>query len=350
MADIEAIKKEYNDLLEQLSNSELISDWEKFEELSKRKNLLEKMIEKINEIEESKNQIEENKEILKGQEDKELSSMADAEIINLQERIKNIEEELETIAKNEEKPNKEEAAAAIIEIRAGTGGDEAALFASDLFNMYSKYAESQGWKSNVLDSHPTGIGGIKEIVFELNNNNAFSKMKYEGGVHRVQRIPTTEKNGRVHTSTASVAVLPKPKSSQITIRPDEIKIDFFRSSGPGGQNVNKRETAVRLTHLPTGIVVASQTERNQLKNKDNAMRILKAKILERKLIAEEEKTGGNRNAQIGWAKRAEKIRTYNFPQDRLTDHRVKKSWHNLEKIMEGDLDPVILVLRELDSA
>ena len=238
-----------------------------------------------------------------------------------------------------------EQTAVIMEIRAGTGGQEAALFVGDLYGMYSKYAFSQGWKQKILDSHSTEIGGYKEIIFILSGENVFSKMNYEAGVHRVQRIPRTEKLGRIHTSTATVAVLLKPKETEIKIRPDELRTDFYRSSGPGGQYVNKRETAVRLTHLPTGLVVTSQTERNQLQNKENAMAILAVRLLERKKIEEQSKIAGSRNAQIHAAKRAEKIRTYNFPQDRLTDHRIKKSWHNMEKIMSGKLDKIIKSLQ-----
>jgi len=229
---------------------------------------------------------------------------------------------------------------AIIEIRAGTGGQEAALFAGDLFRMYSKYAVSQDWQKKLLNSHPTELGGFKEITFEL-KGDVFSKLKYEGGVHRVQRIPKTEKSERVHTSTATVAVLVKPKAAEIKIRGDEIKVDHYRASGPGGQYVNKRETAVRITHLPTGLVVSSQTERNQLQNKENAMAILAARILERKQEQESSQMADKRKTQIGWAKRAEKIRTYNFPQDRVTDHRIKKSWHNIEDIMDGKLDKMV---------
>lgn len=232
----------------------------------------------------------------------------------------------------------------IMEIRAGTGGEEAALFASDLFRMYSRYGESQGWQQKILDLHSSELGGIKQITFTLSNGNIFSRMKYEGGVHRVQRIPKTEKMGRVHTSTATVAVLLKPKKTEFKINPGELKIDFYRASGPGGQYVNKRETAVRVTHLPSGIVVTSQTERNQLENKESAIAILEARLLEKRQREDEEKTGGNRKTQIGGALRAEKIRTYNFPQDRLTDHRINKKWHNLEEIMDGKLDKVLLSL------
>jgi len=232
----------------------------------------------------------------------------------------------------------------IMEIRAGAGGEEAGLFVVDLFKMYSKYAASQNWKFNILDSHPTGIGGFKEIIFEITGENVFSKMKYEAGVHRVQRIPETEKSGRIHTSTATVAVLPKPKTTEINIRPDQLRIDYYRSSGPGGQYVNKRETAVRITHLPTGLVVTSQTERNQLQNKENALAILAARLLEKKEQEKMSKLGGERKAQIGWAMRAEKIRTYNFPQDRITDHRIKKKWHNIEDILNGEMDKMLNTL------
>ena len=238
---------------------------------------------------------------------------------------------------SEEKKNE----SVIIEIRAGAGGEEAALFAADLFKMYSNYANSQEWKQKVLDSHPTSLSGIKQIVFEVKGENAWKKLKNEAGVHRVQRIPRTEKGGRIHTSTASVAVLLKPKSTEVKINPSDLRIDFYRASGPGGQYVNRRDTAVRITHQPTGLVVTSQTERNQLQNKENALSILGAKLLERKQKQELEKISGERKDQIGNAERAEKIRTYNFPQDRITDHRIKKSWHNIEKILGGKLGPVI---------
>lgn len=240
--------------------------------------------------------------------------------------------------------NKNEFKAVIVEIRAGTGGKEAALFANDLFRMYSNYASSQGWKQKTLDSHSTSIGGIKQVIFELEGNNVWEQLKYEAGVHRVQRIPKTEKGGRIHTSTATVAVLPRPKKTEIKIRPEDLKIDFYRASGPGGQYVNRRETAVRITHLPTGLMVTSQTARNQLENKESAISILAARLLEKGRQDAEKELAGERKSQIGSAERAEKIRTYNFPQNRITDHRIKKSWHNLEKILDGKLYPVIKTL------
>lgn len=239
----------------------------------------------------------------------------------------------------------------IVEIRAGVGGEEAALFAKDLFKMYSKYANSNGWKLTVFDLKESDLGGIKEVVFELKGENVFEKMKFEGGVHRVQRIPKTEKSGRIHTSTATVAVLRKPESSdEIKINPKDLKIDYYKASGPGGQYVNKRMTAVRIIHLPTGIVVTCQTERSLQQNKESALSILEAKLLEKKELENLEKLTKERREQIKWAKRAEKIRTYNFPQNRVTDHRISKSWHNLDDILEGELDTVIKKLQSFFSS
>ena len=229
----------------------------------------------------------------------------------------------------------------IIEIRAGTGGDEAGLFAKDLYRMYSRYAQTKGWSQRVLDSNTSDVGGYKEIVFELNGINAFSEMQYEGGVHRVQRIPKTEKSGRVHTSTATVAVLLKPKKTDISINPSDLEITTFKASGPGGQYVNKTESAIRIVHKPTGLVVTSQSERNQLQNKENALSVLAARILQKQEEQDLSKLSTERREQIGWAKRAEKIRTYNYPQNRITDHRIGKSWHDLEKIVNGNLEPII---------
>lgn len=235
----------------------------------------------------------------------------------------------------------------IVEIRAGVGGEEAALFAKDLFRMYSKYATSQRWKQTIFDLKESDLGGIKEVVFELKGENVFQKMQYEGGVHRVQRIPKTEKSGRIHTSTATVAVLRKPTfEDQIKINPNDLKIDYYKASGPGGQYVNKRMTAVRILHLPTGIVVTCQTERSLQQNKESALAILEAKLLEKKEMENLEKLTKERREQIGWAKRAEKIRTYNFPQSRITDHRIKKNWHNLDEIMNGKLEPIFRAFKK----
>ena len=337
-------KEEYEKILTQLSDPELISDWEKFEALNRKKNHLEKVIEKEEEIKSLTSQIEENKLISISEEDPELMSLAEVEIEQLKSRKESLEKELAEIIKAEIKTTGPEAL--VVEIRGGTGGEEAALFAADLYRMYSRFAQSQGWKLKVLDENQTEIGGYKEIIFEIKGKNAWEMMRYEGGVHRIQRIPVTEKNGRVHTSTATVAVLPKPKKSEITIRPDEIEVQFCRSSGPGGQFVNKRESAVRITHKPTGLSVFSQTERNQLQNRENAMALLEYRLQEKKRADEEAAFGGARMAQIGTGERCEKIRTYNVPQDRVTDHRVKKSWHDIEGIFNGEISGMIADITE----
>jgi len=237
----------------------------------------------------------------------------------------------------------------IMEIRAGAGGEEAAIFAADLFRMYTKYAQSQGWGFSVLDSSRTTLGGFKEVVLEIKGPTAFEELKNESGVHRVQRIPATEKSGRVHTSTASVAVLPKVEETEIKINPQDLQIEAVRSSGPGGQNVNKRSTAVRVVHLPTNTVVFSQTERSQPQNKEIALEILRAKLYEQKRSKEMTELSAQRLQQIGTADRSEKIRTYNYPQNRITDHRLGKSWHNLETIMDGKMEAVIKAFRNIEQ-
>jgi len=234
----------------------------------------------------------------------------------------------------------------IVEITPGVGGEEASLFAKDLFRMYSKYAQKKNWKLQILNLKESDLGGIKEVLFELKGEDVFSEMKYEAGVHRVQRIPKTEKSGRIHTSTVKVAVLKKPNSKKIKINPNELEIETFKASGPGGQYVNKRMTAVRIKHLPTGIVVTCQTERSLQQNKELALEILEAKLLEKKELEEREKLRKEKKEQIKSGKRSEKIRTYNFPQNRVTDHRIKKSWQNLEEVLDGNLEKIIKALKE----
>jgi len=237
----------------------------------------------------------------------------------------------------------------IIEIRAGAGGEEASLFAADLFRMYSRFSEKQNWSTTLINSNQTDADGYREVVFEIKGEGAFDKLKYEAGVHRVQRIPMTEKSGRVHTSTASVAILETVNKTEIKVNPQDLRIDVLRASGPGGQYVNKRESAVRITHLPTGLTVICQEERTQQQNKERALKVLRAKLMAKKRADQMAQRGAERRDQIGTAMRAEKIRTYNFPQNRITDHRIKKSWHNLEKIMDGDLSPIIKAFNKLKN-
>ena len=249
-----------------------------------------------------------------------------------------------------EEDEKSEKQSAIIEIRAGQGGDEAGLFAKDLHRMYSRYGQTKGWRERVLDSNLSDVGGYKEIIFELSGEGAYNELQNEGGVHRVQRIPKTEKQGRVHTSTATVAVLLKPKKTEININPSDLRIDTYRSSGAGGQYINKTESAIRITHIPTNVVVTCQTERNQQQNKETAMTILAARLLQRQEESDLSSLSAERRDQIGWAKRSEKVRTYNYPQNRITDHRIDKSWHNLEVIVDGDLEPIVKAFKNKKSA
>ena len=353
MLNEEKTKKEYEDILNQLSDPELVlnkeenfSTWEK---LLQRKTYLEKIIEKEKEIKEIKERVEENKSIIKSEEDPDLSILAETENNQLIEELKRKEEERETLVKEKEESQEKtnQPKAIIVEIRAGTGGEEAALFVTDLFKMYSKYALLENWSVKVLDSRPTSLNGYKEIVFEISGKGAYTKIKNEAGVHRVQRIPTTEKAGRVHTSTVSVAVLARPQKGVIKINPNDLKVEVAKATGPGGQNVNKRMTAVRIVHLPSGLAVSSHTERSLPQNKANALSILEARLLEKQETEESSKVSQERRSQIGKAERAEKIRTYNYPQSRITDHRIKKSFHNLEEIMEGKMDSITTSLEKL---
>jgi peptide chain release factor 1 len=335
--NIEEIKNRLKDLEKDLIDPKILNFPEKLAEVQKEYQKLKKqmtILEKINEIEK---EISEAEKILKEESDEELISLAKNEIIKLKEEKKKLETSLIKESKNDE----EEIKSIIVEIRAGTGGEEAALFAADLFRMYSKFAEKNNWLIEILSANRTEIGGFKEIIFKVSGENVFKKLKNEAGVHRVQRVPITEKSGRIHTSTASVAVLPEATENEIEIKPEDLKIETFRASGHGGQNVQKVETAVRITHLPTGLVVSCQEERSQARNKEKALKVLRSRLLLMEKEKREKEISQKRKEQIKRAERADKIRTYNFPQNRVTDHRLNKSWYNLSEIMDGKLDEIV---------
>ena len=341
---LENVEKRYEELNEKTSDPEVIANQNEWKKLMKEHADIEEIVEKYREYKKIQKSIEDLKEML---EDKEMHDLAQAELDEARENLPKIEEELKLLLVPKD-PNDDKNV--IVEIRGGAGGEESSLFAGDLFRMYSMYAEKKRWKLEVLNLNETELGGIKEVTFMITGKGAYSRLKFESGVHRVQRVPDTESSGRIHTSTATVAVLPEVDDVEIEINPTDLKVDTFRSSGAGGQHINKTESAIRITHIPTGVVVECQTERSQIQNRETAMSMLRSKLYEAELQKQASEQANARKSQVGSGDRSEKIRTYNFPQGRITDHRIGLSIYQMDNFLNGDLDEMIDALNAADRA
>lgn len=342
----EDIKEKLRLLDEQLFDPANANDQDKIRTVSQQRAEIKDVVDLILELEKIENNLSQNKEILQNEDDRELLEMAQEETKELEKKAEILKIQIQAELHPADPDDKKNI---IMEIRAGTGGDESALFAADLFRMYSLYASKMGWKIELLDSNTTGIGGYKEIVFSVAGKNVYSNMKYESGTHRVQRVPETEKAGRIHTSAATVAVLPEATEVDVQIRAEDLRIDTYAASGPGGQKVNTTNSAIRITHLPTGLVVTCQDQKSQQQNKVKAMEVLRSRLYEKVRFEQQQKEAAQRKAQIGTGDRSEKIRTYNFPQDRISDHRIKLTLHSIDRIMNGDLDEIILALKNEEN-
>jgi peptide chain release factor 1 len=340
---LDKIEERYRSVSEKLSRPEIVSDHNKLKTLSREHRHLENILEVGKKYRRLLRDIKDARDIIAVGDDDDLVEMARSELEENEAAFEEVETELRLLLIPRD-PNDDKNV--VVEIRAGTGGEEAALFAADLHRMYSRYAEDQGWKVETLSSNPTGVGGLKEIIFGISGEGAYSRLKFESGVHRVQRVPVTESSGRIHTSAASVAVLPEADEVDIHIKEAELKVDVYRSSGPGGQSVNTTDSAVRITHLPTGLVVTCQDEKSQLKNKNKAMKVLRARLLDQAISEQQSKIAAERKSMVGSGDRSAKIRTYNFPQGRVTDHRIGLTLYRLPAIIDGDLGEIIAALRQ----
>ena len=342
---LQEIKQRFGEIEQQLSDPETISNQKLFRELNREHSQLAPIVARYNELCSFKKHLAENKELLESESDPEMKQMLLDEIGDLEEKIADLNDKLLVMLLPKD-PNSGKDI--IMEIRAGTGGDEASLFAADLFRMYTRYAEIKGWKVELLEANTNELGGYKEVSFSIRSQEAYDSLKFESGVHRVQRVPETEASGRIHTSAVTVAVLPEAEEDEIEIDPNDIRVDVYRSSGHGGQSVNTTDSAVRITHIPTGMVVTCQDEKSQIKNKAKALRVLKARLLEKVTSERMAKESGMRRSQVGSGDRSERIRTYNFPQSRVTDHRIGLTLYSLEKVLEGEIDEIIEALKKAE--
>ena len=339
-AKLENLERRFADLEQQLSSPDVLSDQDRYRKLTKAHADLKEIVEAFKKYKELRGQREENKSMLDDP-DPELRAMAFEESKELESAMDGLEQELKVLLLPKDPMDDKNI---ILEIRAGTGGDEAALFAADLFRMYSRYAEGRGWKVELLSSSETGTGGFKEVIALIAGNKAYSHLKYEAGTHRVQRVPATESQGRIHTSAATVAIMPEAEDADVDLKPEELRFDVFRSSGPGGQSVNTTDSAVRVTHIPSGIVVSCQDEKSQHKNKAKALTVLKSRLLQAEQDRLHAEQAENRRSQVGSGDRSERIRTYNFPQGRVTEHRVNLTLYKLDAVMEGDIQELVTAL------